>query len=212
LTAILNSPIDSTMNSRRTPRWFTACLAAPLACWAGCAAPASVAEQRTAESAAAQPQGPAADAAIAPLAFLSGTWVLEQPGGALIEESWGAPRGKAILGSFRRVLGNGATPFYEFTHIVATDEGVRLRQIHVHGNFDTDPRRAVPMVLQLEKLDDKSASFVPLADRAASHAGSLERVSYTRVDASTLLLVVEPQADENGVRPAPLEFRMTRAR
>lgn len=203
------------MNSRCTPRWISACLAVSLVGWVGCTSPSttSPASSRTPTEAAAAPrQGPAADAAIAPLAFLSGTWILEQPGGAVIEESWGAPRGKAILGSFRRVLGNGATPFYEFTHIVATDEGVRLRQIHVHGNFDTDPRRAVPMVLQLEKLEDKSVSFVPLADRAASHAGSLERVSYSRVDSDTLLLVVEPQADENGVRPAPLEFRMKRAR
>ncbi len=185
----------------------------PLAALALCTALLSGCAANVANTTSTQltARGPQADAAIAPLAFLTGTWVLEQPGGALIEEAWGAPRGKAILGSFRRVLGNGATPFYEFTQIVAGNDGVRLRQIHVHGNFDTDPRRAAPMVLRLETQTESSVSFVPLEDAGASHAGSLERVSYTRVDESTLLLVVQPQPDKDGNKPAPLEFRMTRA-
>ena len=105
-----------------------------------------------------------ADSAVSGLGFLTGTWTLEQPNGALIEETWSVPRGKAVLGSFRRVLGNGATPFYEFTQIVATQEGVVLRQIHVHGNFDTDPRRAKPMTLQLESLEGQRR----LAQRAVA--------------------------------------------
>ncbi len=185
----------------------------PLAALALCAALLSSCAANVASSSSTQltARGPQADPAVAPLAFLTGAWVLEQPGGALIEEAWGAPRGKAILGSFRRVLASGATPFHECTQIVAGNDGARLRQIHVHDNFDTDPRRAVPMVLRLEQQMESSVPFVPLEDRDASRAGSLERVSYSRNDANTLLLVVQPQRDKDGNKPAPPEFRMTRA-
>jgi hypothetical protein len=159
----------------------------------------------------ARPARPAPDAAIAPFAFLEGTWVLEQANGAVIEESWSAPRGKAVLGSFRRVLGDGRTPFWEFTQIVATPEGVRLRQLHVHADFETDPRRAKPMVLQLEALEDGKASFVPVSDAKLAAAGSLQRVTYQRIDAETLLLVVEERPAKEGAAPgAPLSFRMRR--
>jgi hypothetical protein len=153
------------------------------------------------------------DPAIAPLSFMAGNWILSQPNGATIEEHWQAPRGKALLGSFRRVLGNGITPFYEFTQIVATKDGTILRQIHVHGNFDTDPRRAEPMTLKLDRLDATSVSFVPVDDPEKAKAGSLSRVTYTRVDPTTLLLVVEPKpAKEGAPAEKPLEFRMTLAK
>lgn len=156
---------------------------------------------------------PAAEPAVARFAFLEGVWTMQQAKGALIEETWGAPRGKAVLGSFRRVLGNGVTPFYEFTQIVADEaHGALLRQIHVHGDFETDPKRAAPMVLKLERADGRSASFVPLDDAARSNAGSLARVAYTRVDERTLLLVVEPRQDPAAPAQAPLEFRMVLAR
>ncbi|MFM8642882.1 MAG: DUF6265 family protein [Phycisphaerales bacterium] len=149
------------------------------------------------------------DAAIAPLAFMQGNWVLSQPNGATIEEHWQAPRGKALLGSFRRVLGNGITPFYEFTQIVAEKDRVVLRQIHVHGNFDTDPRRAEPMVLVMEKCSASMATFVPAKDGA--NAGALARVTYSAPDRSTLLLVVEPRQEAGKPVEKPLEFRMKRA-
>lgn len=163
---------------------------------------------------AAAPASAAADASVAGFAFLEGVWTLEQKNGAVIEESWSAPRGKSVLGSFRRVLGNGIAPFYEFTQIVVDDkDGVLLRQIHVHGNFDTDPRRAKPMVLRLEGLDRNRASFVPFEDDAKSNAGSLARVTYTLEEPRTLVLVVEPRAPKDGsAAEPPLEFRMTKVR
>lgn len=161
---------------------------------------------------AVPPASTASDPAIAPFAFLEGVWTLDQANGAVIEESWSAPRGKAVLGSFRRVLGDGRTPFYEFTQIVATPEGVRLRQLHVHGDFETDPKRAKPMVLQLESLAGRKASFVPVADAQQAAAGSLQRATYERVDDDTLVLVVEERAAKEGAAPsAPLVFRMRRA-
>jgi hypothetical protein len=155
----------------------------------GCASTATTPE--VAETADAwRPAMPAVADQIEPLGFMAGTWVMEQRGGAVIEEHWMAPSGNGMLGSFRRILGNGAIPFYEFTQIVAAEEEVRLRQIHVHGTFDTDPRRKDPMVLRLEKVEGTTASFVPLEDAAASNAGSLARVTYA-LDGDTLTVRVE---------------------
>jgi hypothetical protein len=115
-----------------------------------------------------------------------------------------------MLGSFRRILGNGGVPFYEFTQIVAEKDRVVLRQMHVHGNFDPDPKRTEPMLLVLEKVEGKRATFVPVADPAKAHAGDLSRVTYSADGPDTLVLVVEPKAPEGKPAEKPLEFRMTR--
>jgi hypothetical protein len=110
---------------------------------------------------------------------------------AVLEELRSATRGKAVPGSFRRVLDDGRTPFRESTRIVATTEGVRLRELHLHADFETDPRRAKPMLSQVEALEDGKASFAPVSDAKLAAADSLQRVTCRRIDAQTLLLVVE---------------------
>ena len=183
----------------------------------GCASTAttSATTPEVAETADAwRPAMPVAADQIEPLGFMAGTWVMEQRGGAVIEEHWMAPAGNGMLGSFRRILGNGVIPFYEFTQIVATEGEVRLRQIHVHGTFDTDPRRKDPMVLRLEKVQGTTASFVPLEDAAASNAGSLDRVTYA-LDGDTLTVRVEerprPVAEgETPREPQVIELPMRR--
>jgi hypothetical protein len=163
-----------------------------------------------APSAPATGSGPKAAAALEPLAFMTGAWTQQQANGAMIEEHWMAPRGQSMLGSFRRILGNGGVPFYEFTQIVAEKDRVVLRQMHVHGNFDPDPKRTEPMLLVLEKVEGKRATFVPVADPAKAHAGDLSRVTYSADGPDTLVLVVEPKAPEGKPAEKPLEFRMTR--
>ncbi len=148
------------------------------------------------------------------------------------------PRGNSIVAVFRRVLGNGYTPFYEFSQIVAEEKRVVLRQIHVHADFDSDPRRAKPMVLRMVESSDSHAVFEPVEPPEESHSADLQRITYRRIDADTLLLRVESKPakpakaddakdaapDANGDAeakrdapakpdPAPaqvLEFRMTR--
>ena len=177
-------------------------LAVGVACAvAGCRSPGGAASE-----------GPAVAAELAPLAFMAGTWTQQQANGAMIEEQWMRPRGKSMLGSFRRLLGNGAVPFYEFTQVVAEKDRVVLRQIHVHGNFDPDPKRPVPMELVLERSGEGMATFVPAAEPGKANAGDLARVTYAADGPDTLLLTVEPRARDGKPAEAPLVFRMTRAK
>ncbi len=186
---------------------------APLAPLAQSRAPAPTAPaaaQSAPAPAPASPAFPKAAPALEPLAFMAGAWAMSQPNGAMIEEHWMAPRGSAMLGSFRRVLGNGAVPFYEFTQVVAEKDRVVLRQIHVHGNFDPDPKRTEPMVLVLEKAGDGRATFVPDPDPAKARSGDLARITYAADGADVLVLTVEPKQPEGKPAQAPLVFRMKR--
>jgi len=171
------------------------------------AAPAPAAQTAPAVTA---PAAPKANAALEPLAFMTGAWTQAQANGAMIEEHWMAPRGSSMLGSFRRILGNGGVPFYEFTQIVAEKDRVILRQMHVHGNFEPDPKRVEPMLLVLEKAGGNRATFVPAADPTKANAGDLSRVTYFLDGPDMLVLVVEPKAAEGKPAEKPLEFRMSR--
>ena len=186
------------------------CAAATAPAPAPAPAPASVAQAAPAAPAAPAPAAPKTNAALEPLAFMTGAWTQAQANGAMIEEHWMAPRGSSMLGSFRRILGNGAVPFYEFTQIVAEKDRVILRQMHVHGNFEPDPKRVEPMLLVLEKAGANRATFVPAADPTKANAGDLSRVTYFLDGPDMLVLVVEPKAAEGKPAEKPLEFRMSR--
>ena len=183
------------------------------------------ARQSPAQAPAEAPKPPAGEApkaervpmsklaeAIAPLAFMEGRWTQQQPNGAVIEEHWMAPRGNSMVGTFRRTLGNGVTPFYEFTQIMAEKDMVMLRQIHVHGNFEPDPKRTDLMRLRLDKVEGKSATFVPVDPPLKANAQDMASIRYELVDPNTLVLTVTPNAPKDASKPAekPLVFTMKR--
>ena len=170
------------------------------------------------EGEAAKPAGPNMKALaekLAPLAFLEGRWTQKQPNGAVIEEHWMAPRGNSMVGTFRRTLGNGVTPFYEFTQIMAEKDMVILRQMHVHGNFEPDPKRTDLMRLRLDKVEGKAATFVPVEEPLKANAQDMASIRYELVDADTLVLTVTPNPPKEGAKPSdkpaePLVFNMKR--
>ena len=171
-----------------------------------------VAPQVAAAAADAKPAAPKVAKALAPLAFLEGRWTQNQANGATIEEHWMAPRGNSMVATFRRTLGNGATPFYEFTQIMAEKDMVILRQMHVHGNFEPDPKRTDLMRLKLDKVEGNSATFVPVEEPLKANAQDMASINYTLQDANTLVLTVTPNAPKDPAKPAekPLVFTMTR--
>jgi len=166
-------------------------------------------------------QAPAGDAlvqpvdpALVPLAFMEGRWMQKQANGATIEEHWMAPRGNSMVGTFRRTLGNGVTPFYEFTQVVAEKDMVILRQIHVHGNFETDPRRTDLMRLRLAKAEGNTATFVPVDPPLQANAQDMASVTYSLTGPDTLTLTATPNPPKDPEKPAqpPLVFTMNRLR
>jgi hypothetical protein len=82
--------------------------------------------------------------------------------------------------------------------------------VHIHGNFEPDPKRTEPMELVLERAGSDSATFVPAAERA--NAGELERITYASEGADVLVLTVQPKAREGKPADPPLVFRMQRCR
>ena len=179
---------------------------------ASCAARQDAQEKPEAPAKATGPSMKDLSATMAKFAFMEGRWTQQQPGGAVIEEHWMAPRGNSMVGTFRRTLGNGVTPFYEVTQIMAEKDMVILRQIHVHGNFEPDPKRTDLMRLRLQAIDEKSATFVPVDPPLKANAQDMASIRYERTDADTLTLTVTPNAPKDPAKPAdkPLVFTMKR--
>ena len=148
----------------------------------------------------AAPRTPAPTATeLAPLAFMAGHWVTELPNGMVSEELWMPARGKSMLGSFRQTRPDGTPAFFEFTQLVVGANGeVLLRQVHVHGNFEADPRRKDPMTLRLSSAKDNVAVFVPVDDAAKANAGDLASVTYSLNDADTLAMRIESKPVNQG--------------
>ncbi len=172
----------------------------------------------------AAPRTPAPTATeLAPLAFMAGHWVTELPNGMVSEELWMPARGKSMLGSFRQTRPDGTPAFFEFTQLVVGANGeVLLRQVHIHGNFETDPRRKDPMTLRLSSAKDNVAVFVPVDDAAKANAGDLASVTYSLNDADTLAMRIESkpvkQGEDDGAltkalaKPVVIDMKLKRAK
>ncbi len=145
-----------------------------------------------------------------------GHWQTTLPNGMVSEEMWMPVRGKSMLGSFRQTRPDGLPAFFEFTQVVAEKDRVVLRQIHVHGAFDTDERRKDPMVLRLDRVEGNSATFVPADEPEKAHTKDLASVTYSLKDADTLSLRIEskpvkdPKNPDAPAKPQVIDLAMKR--
>lgn len=104
---------------------------------------------------------PAADAQLAPLAFLAGGWIdaTDKPNMPFNEEHWMLPRGKSMAGAFRRIGGDGIGRFVEVTHINVAEDGVYLRLRHFHNPLEPRAGETDANVFKLREANGKRAIF-----------------------------------------------------
>jgi len=127
-------------------------------------------------SLAAVPAAPAQDApSLEPLAWLTGCWARELPGGGLVEEQWTAPRGGTLLGVNRTVRGEKTVAF-EYLRIEARDG--RLRYIAIPSG-----QRETAFAL-VELTDDMALFENPDHDFP-------QRIRYRRMPDGSLLAQIE---------------------
>ena len=88
------------------------------------------------------------DARLAPLAWLTGTWIGNE-GERSYEEHWTPARGGTILGIHREVL-DGETRFFEYLRIEVSPDGIQ---------YVAQPLGSRPTSFRLESHDERSATF-----------------------------------------------------
>ena len=140
--------------------------------------------------------GRGASAPLAPLAWLSGTWVGVEDG-THIEETWSAPRGTSMLGSFR-MLQDGEPQFYELMTLEREGERTLLRLKHFGPRLMAWEEKDEAPTFHLGTVAGTQATFENAGD------DKVRRIRYARAgDALTISLEREGQT--------PQQFRFQRA-
>lgn len=96
-------------------------------------------------------------AKIADFAWLEGTWIGTGLGGQA-EESYSAPLGNAIVGTFRFVK-DGKPVFYELVTVVEEGGSVLIRLKHFHPNLVGWEEKDKSVEFKLVALDGQTAYF-----------------------------------------------------
>lgn len=153
----------------------------------GCAGNGERADGAGPASAAALPEGvPGPAEAIAPLAFLQGSWIAVNPNKTVNREQWTAPRGRTMTGAFHQLRRDGTPSFYELTTIVAEDTGVTLYHRHLHRKLEIDERRASTDVFRLVRTETNTAVFEPVEGTGAAGEQGIASMTYRLDDQGRL--------------------------
>ena len=130
-------------------------------------------------------------AASAPLEhfdFMAGSWKGTGMGGQ-VEEIWTKASAGSLMGAFK-LLDEDGTSFYEFIHILETDQGVVLQLKHFNPDLTGWEEKEDYVSFPLVKVEKNAAYFrgltyrVPEPDRlevylALRRGGETEEVSFT---------------------------------
>lgn len=153
-------------------------VALALACAApGCAAAPGDPAPALSASAPAQP-ALASNAALAPVAFLAGSWFVEK-GGERIEEQWSIPAGGMMLATGRTLRG-GNTVLFEYLRIESTPSGVV---------YIAQPRGKDATTFKLAQAAEGKVVFENPAHDFP------KRISYTRRSEGTIDVRIEGESD-----------------
>lgn len=105
----------------------------------------------------AQPGAASPPAKIADFAWLEGTWIGAGLGGQT-EETYSAPLGNAIVGTFRFVK-DGKPVFYELVTVVEEGGSVLIRLKHFHPNLVGWEEKDKSVEFKLVALEGQTAYF-----------------------------------------------------
>lgn len=136
------------------------------------AAPAATAPSL--ESALPAPHEP-----LAPLAFMTGTWVTADaaPGKAFNEETWSTVRGGSLVSVFRRIGEKGKPQIIELISITHEAEGVTLRLRHFHGDLEPGKDENDSSVFRMQPMDP-AAKLPSVTFTAVKHTRGTASISY----------------------------------
>ena len=145
--------------------------------------------------AAARP-APDTTSALTSLAWISGTWVGGE-GGTYIEETWSAPSGTSMLGSFRMLKG-GAPQFYELMTLDQEGEHTLLRLKHFGPKLLAWEEKDEAPTFRLAAVTDTEATFENVG------TDKVRRIRYQRTGDALVISL------ERDAKP-PQQFRFRRA-
>ncbi|MBX9723216.1 MAG: hypothetical protein K2X81_17565 [Candidatus Obscuribacterales bacterium] len=146
------------------------------------------------------PAGSGAEAKIADLSFMHGTWVGKNESGAYVEEYWSKPKDDSLVGHCRFIK-EGKTSFLELLEIVKSERGIVLRMKHLNGEF-------VPWAEKDESGDARLTEFKP--DYACFDNEKAEhqvKVIYKRISPKVMSVVVEDKQDGKS-KIFPFEYNL----
>lgn len=148
------------------------------------AVPAAAQETRTAP--ADQPSPPAT---IGQMGWLVGQWTGEGIGGNPAMESWLAPVGGTMVGTFVQADEDGEIQFTEHLYLMEEEGTVVLRLKHFNGDLTGWEERDEMLTFRLVEMGDCAAWFRGLTLRCDGEDGLLAAVRMGRSDGSTDELV-----------------------
>jgi hypothetical protein len=139
---------------------------------------------------------PDAASALAPLAWVSGTWVGGEAA-TYLEESWSEPKGHSMLGSFR-MLKDGAPQFYELMTLDREGEQTLLRLKHFGPGLQAWEEKDEAPTFRLAAVAGMEATFENVG------TDEVRRIRYQRTG-DALVITLERDAKQ------PQQFRFQRA-
>lgn len=123
-----------------------------------------------------------ASADLSHFSWLRGEW--KGPGlGAECHETWSAPAGKCMVGTFRMVQ-DGELAFSEFFYLVETEQGTVLRVKHFHASFEGWEEKDKSVDFPLIKVEGTTAWFSGLTYQRQKDGSLKAYVAMKRKDGS----------------------------
>lgn len=170
---------------------------------AGCGStPAADVPQRPALAEPELPPNAAPAPELQPLAFLAGRWVGVNPNQTVNEEHWMAPRGSAMIGTFRQVRLDGKCAFVELSQIALENGEVVLRLRHLHGRLEVPEKRKDVSLFRLQSVGENRVQFAGTGD-----AEGVSAVIYERTGEDELVQRIEFDPAKSQEKPFTSTYR-----